>query len=205
MLFIYNITGYYLIVPLVLAISKFLLATFNLITNHNNVFLRLIQLISLAFIVFIILINVKSLIFGDNLYKFAFIFPFSINKITYLDDIYSNEHPEIYYLRNSYINRLYILDYNEISDFLNNLDNDKIYVITFDFIISWLQYDEDSPVINLTKPILITKNSNPVIIAKFIQSRINDCINTYCLDDSIIYSNKNETGVIVKYKEINIF
>jgi hypothetical protein len=136
MLFIYNITGYYLIVPLVLAISKFLLATFNLITNHNNVFLRLIQLISLAFIVFIILINVKSLIFGDNLYKFAFIFPFSINKITYLDDIYSNEHPEIYYLRNSYINRLYILDYNEISDFLNNLDNDKIYVITFDFIIS---------------------------------------------------------------------
>lgn len=57
----------------------------------------------------------------------------------------------------------------------------------------------------LSKPILISKDSNPVIISQFITSKINDCINTYYLDDSLIYTKQNETGVIIKYKEITIF
>lgn len=78
-------------------------------------------------------LKINSLIFGNNLYKFAFIIPFSINKITYLNDIYSNEdnHHEIYYIRNSYINRLYFNDSGEISDFLNQLDNNKIYLLIY--------------------------------------------------------------------------
>jgi hypothetical protein len=205
-LYIYNITGYYLIVPLVLAISNFILATFNLINNPNNMILRLIQLISLAFIVFIILINVKSLIFGDNLYKFAFIFPFSINKITYLDDIYSNEQPEIYYFRNSYINRFYLMDKNEVADFLFNLNNSKIYLITFEFVISWLQYDEDSPVISLSKPILITKDSNPSLISDFILDKIRLACDNYYLDEEIMdmMTKPEGPGVIVKYSEFRL-
>ena len=107
MLFIYNVTGIYLIIPLLLAIANLILATFNLIVDPKNINSRLI---SLAYIAFIIIVNLKILIFGDNLYKLTFTIPLSINKITYLDDIYSYEQPQIYYIRNSYINRIYLMD-----------------------------------------------------------------------------------------------
>ena len=204
MLFIYNITGVYLIIPLVLAILNFIFATFNLIVDPNNINSRLIQLISLAFIAFVIIINLKILIFGDTLYKLAFIFPFSINKITYLDDIYSTDNKYIYYFRN--INRFYLMDKNEVADFLLNLDNSKIYLITFEFVISWLQYEEDSPVLNLSKPILITKDSNPSLISKFILSKIRLACDNYYLDEEIMVmmNNSDGPGVIVKYSEFRI-
>lgn len=86
---------------------------------------RLIQLISLAFIVFVILINLKILIFGDNLYKFSFIIPLSINKITYLEDILEEDQNNIFFLGNINITRFYFADSNEICDFLMNLDSNK--------------------------------------------------------------------------------
>ena len=206
MLFIYNITGVYLIIPLVLAILNFIFATFNLIVDPNNINSRLIQLISLAFIAFVIIINLKILILGDTLYKLAFIFPFSINKITYLDDIYSNEDSNIYYFRNSYINRFYLMDKNEVADFLLNLDNSKIYLITFEFVISWLQYEEDSPILILSKPILTTKDSNPSLISDFILSKIRLACDNYYLDEEIMVmmNNSDGPGVIVKYSEFRI-
>jgi len=203
-----------------LAISNFILATFNLITNHNNVFFRLIQLISLAFIVFIILIIVKSLILRDNLYKFAFIIPLStntkfkteintrsmsmsINRITYLEDLIEYD---VCIFNDCHFRILEFSDILEIKHFLNELMEDQIYVVTFEFVYSFSTYNEEGPTINLSKPILITKNSNCRIISKFIQDRINDCINTYNLNESLIYSNnKDGSGVIVKYREVNLF
>jgi len=49
---------------------------------------------------------------------------------------------------------------------------DKTYVITFEFILSLLLFEEDSPVLILSKPILITKNSNPRIISNFIKNQV---------------------------------
>lgn len=203
-LFIYNITGIYIIIPFILAILNFIVATINLIGDHKNISYRLIQLISLIIIIFIIILNIKLLIFGSNLYKLAFIIPFSINKITFFDDIYSNNKNEIYYIRNSYINRIYFHDHQEISDLLYNLEDNKIYVITFDFIISWLQYEEDSPVINLCKPILITKHSNPRLISDFIQSKIRIACDNYYLNDDIMDKliEADGPGVIAKYSEL---
>jgi hypothetical protein len=90
----------------------------------------------------------------------------SIKNITYLDQILENR---LFIFNNLSIEWLHFSDYIEIKSFLDSLEIDKTYVITFDFIISWLSYDEDSPVINLSKPILITKNSNPRLIADFIK------------------------------------
>jgi len=68
-------------------------------------------------------------------------------------------------------------------------------------------YDEDGPSINLGKPILITKNSNPKIISNYLNARINMMIDTFYLDDSILISNgKNNpdgTAVIANYSKIN--
>jgi|SRR5712691_1157948 len=132
-LFIYNITGIYLIIPLILAIANFILATLQLIRDNNNIS-RLIQLISLVFIIFIIILNINMLY--DSLYKFAFIIPFSVNKITFLDDIIEDDQLSICFLRNVYISRFYFNDSNEIDDFLYNLKYGKSYLITFEFILS---------------------------------------------------------------------
>lgn len=128
----------------------------------------------------------------------------SINRITYFHDLI--EHG-IFIFNNPYISIFNFSDSLDVKHFLEELNEDQIYVVTFEFVYSFSTYDEEGPTINLSKPILVTKNSNPVTISNFIRSRINDCINIYCFDDTLIYSDKstNDTGVIVKYKKINIF
>lgn len=59
---IYNTTGLYYIFPFVISIINFLIATFNLIGNPQNLFLRVVQLISLFIILFIIFLNLKLLL-----------------------------------------------------------------------------------------------------------------------------------------------
>ena len=75
------------------------------------------------------------------------------------------------------------------------------------FKSSNLTYDEDSPVITLSKPILITRNSNPRTISKFIKERIDLMIDSYFLDDEILQNlgSDDGPGVLLKYREINLF
>jgi len=131
----------------------------------------------------------------------------TITNITYLDQFYPHN---LAIFNNPSINRLYFNDYIEITQFLRSLEPDKIYVLTFDFVVSWLMFEEDSPVLNLSKPILVTKNSNPRLISNFIKDRIRLACDTYYLDDTILEmiecsDNSDKPGVIIKYNEINIF
>jgi hypothetical protein len=70
-------------------------------------------------------------------------------------------------------------------------------------------YEEDCPIISLSKPILITKNSNSRVISKFIIERVKLACDIHYLDDSILEcgSDKNHDGpgVIVNYSKINLF
>lgn len=61
-LFIYNVSGIYLVIPFILAIINYIYSSINLLTNNQNFILRLIQLISLGFIIIILLLNIKLLI-----------------------------------------------------------------------------------------------------------------------------------------------
>jgi len=96
----------------------------------------------------------------------------SITKITYLDVLLPNR---LFLMSNPSITRFYFHDYLEVKQFPDNLEVDKTYVITFDFVMSWFTYEEDSPVISLSKPILITKNSNPRLISNFIKNQVRSC------------------------------
>jgi len=128
----------------------------------------------------------------------------SITNITYLQNIIPND---IIIINNPCVNRLYFIDFLEIKKFLLTLENDKVYVITFDFILTWLLYEENSPVINLSKPILITKNSNPRLLSNFIVDRIKVSCENYFLDEDIMEMliKPDGPGVLAKYKVINLF
>lgn len=64
------IIGFNNLIPLILAICNFILSSLNLIINRNNLILRLIQLISLAYIIYFILYYIINL--RDNLTKLSF-------------------------------------------------------------------------------------------------------------------------------------
>lgn len=132
----------------------------------------------------------------------------SITKITYLENILENN---LFIFNNSFKSRLYFNDWFEIKQFLNGLEHDKVYVLTFDLVVSWFAYEEDSPSLNLSKPILVTRNSNPRLIANFIKNRIRLACDDYYLDQTVLemiegsdnYSDK--PGVIITYDKINLF
>lgn len=130
----------------------------------------------------------------------------TIKNITFFNQFFPDG---IFTISDPYIDILYFSDSVEIANFLfDNLDKDKVYVLTLEFVYSWDRYSEDLPVISLSKPILATRESNPKVIADFIQSRISLCYSTYYLEDRIINSPEGKCeapGVIVKYKEIRLF
>lgn len=173
--------------------------------------------------VIVILISLKTLIFGDTIYKLAFIIPLSINKfkskrtnyfnrnmsysinrITYLDQIIANRF-FVFLDFESYF--LYFTDFIEVKKFLDKLEIDKIYVLTFELHMSEFT-DDDIPVITLSKPILVTKNSSPILISKFLLNQISLADDNLELKYELILQmrlNKGAPYVLVKYNQINLF
>jgi hypothetical protein len=103
---------------------------------------------------------------------------------------------------------LYFTDIIEIKHFLDTLEIDKVYVATFEFHLSDLSDNEDPPVITLSKPILLTKNSNPTLISKFILNQIRLADDKFSLDYDLILELRLNNGapyILRKYNEINIF
>jgi hypothetical protein len=125
----------------------------------------------------------------------------SINRITFLDQFYPTG---IFHINNPEFTNFYYSDWIEVIKFLNKLEEDTIYVVSFEFIFSWDTFNEDSPTLILSKPILVTKNSNSKIISKFLQDRIHlTCENFYLNND--LMEVLEGPGVLVKYKPINLF
>jgi len=92
-------------------------------------------------------------------------------------------------------------DFKDVQDFLDNLDHDKAYVLTFDLITDKSGYELGNPSIILGSPILISKNSNPWLISNYLSERIKLATWSYGLE----YDMKDGPGVIVKYREINLY
>lgn len=128
----------------------------------------------------------------------------SINRITYFHDFVNHD---ICIFNNYNFTILYFYDNFDFKIFLSELKEDQMYVVSFEFMYSLSTYDEEGPTINLSKPIILTKNSNPQLISKFINERIDNCIKSFYLDDSLFF-NKNKDdgpGIIVKFNQINLF
>lgn len=130
----------------------------------------------------------------------------SITNITYLRDIISNK----FFLFSNYESAfLYFTDILEIKQFLEELEEGKAYVATFELVVSDLIDTERPPVLTLSEPILITKNSNSTIISKFIRNQLIRADNNYGLDYDLLMEMKGERlnppYIFVKYNSINLF
>jgi hypothetical protein len=125
----------------------------------------------------------------------------SITSITFLDQFYPNE---MFCFTNYEETSFPFCDTLDLTIFLESLEIDNVYVVTFEFIYSTLMYSEDTPTINLCKPILITKNSSPKVISKFLNDRIRLACNVHYLED-IVLDNTDRPSVLVHYAKINLF
>src|SRR3981189_3606943 len=96
----------------------------------------------------------------------------SINRISFLHDFIEYD---ICIFNNVKVNIFNFADFLDVKNLLSELEEGKNYVVTFEFVYSFLTYNDEGPNIILTKPILINKNSNSQLISKFIQEKINEC------------------------------
>jgi len=104
-----------------------------------------VQVLSIFLLLYILFLNINLLY--DNIYKLAFIIPLSVSKITFLDEAYANVHKGIIYfiLKVLFFTWFHFFDLTEISDFLENLDNDKAYIVSFELIFDWLAHESRDP------------------------------------------------------------
>lgn len=109
-----------------------------------------------------------------------------------------NDLTDIIYIRNSEFTWFHFNDFKEISDFLGLLYHDKCYIITFDLILNPELYIMGEPSLNLGSPILITKDSNPWLLSKYIVERIRICCESYAEE---MFSQEISTGprVLVRW------
>lgn len=123
---------------------------------------------------------------------------FTVNTITFLDQIIDNK----------LLNQHYIFKYFDnlsIWLFLNSLDENKIYCIYPELINLEYKY-ELNPVLKLSNPFLVCKDSNEVIIYKFIINQIDKSINLYNISDPISWvDNHDKLNIIFRFHEVPPF
>lgn len=128
----------------------------------------------------------------------------SRNNITFLEDVTLN-YNSIFNIPNPSTTRFYFCDTFEVTQFLDFLEKDKTYVLSLELINSWLTYEEDTPVFVLSKPIVVTKDSDAEILSKYLQSRIKLACDSFFLEENMMEDAVDNPAVLVRFKEINLF
>jgi hypothetical protein len=136
--------------------------------------------------------------YNQNPIIIASILPLSISKISYLDDINTDLTVD-----NSDLNieKLYLINSEEISKFLNKLNIGINYGATIEFIPEIGIDKIDMPHMLLAIPFAINRFSSQTTLSKFINERLNLMVYFYKIDDKIIGSSK-EYVVIINYFKI---
>lgn len=197
---IYIKFGLFVLIQILIWTLVFILSNFLIGINPSKEY-YIIRIMAIIVIIFILYYNSKQINILTSL-----ILPFSITKINYLDEVIPNN---MFISNNNNNNQsiFYFSDVEEIIKWLNTLDENQCYVVTFDFILSILTYNEDSPVINLTKPILVSRDSNPRLISDFLKQRISLACDSYYLPDEILVMLNKYDGpaTMVQSTKLNLF
>jgi hypothetical protein len=126
--------------------------------------------------------------------------PFYPDKIHYVHDFqvkslnYYEEKSSIFVL-----NKLI----TDITNFLENLNDADNFWLSLSFYPDIAGYANDEGIkLYISDPILINRDSCPLLLSKFIMNRLNIMIDFYYLDDSII--NNDNPVIIAKYTEIEL-
>jgi hypothetical protein len=110
-----------------------------------------------------------------------------INEIDYRIDIIKNGKFKHY--------RFFCIDEYHIKNFLNNLDDNKVYSL-----IPFISINQriDQPYMVLSQTILVTKQSNHLLIYNYLHNKIDDFVNLFNIDSLNAYY------TIFKYKSVEI-
>jgi hypothetical protein len=156
------------------------------------------NIIRLVSIILILYLSYKNL--DQNIYSISLLIPFSQNKISFVHEFEINSL-SIYKVRHTV---LYINDLTwDLTEFINHLNEDDSYWISLSFYPTITGYNiDDGMQLFISDPILINKESNPLLLTQFIMDRLHKMIDFYYLDDSII--NNNDAIIIIKFTEIDL-
>lgn len=116
----------------------------------------------------------------------------SIKEITYLKDLDKRIKLNLYGRFNYW--RIYEINNSKIWQFLNELEDNKVYTL-----IPYISANDktNEPFIVLSQQILITSNSNSLLI--------NECINNKIIETKNLYNITQLEGVLIfKYKQVKI-
>nr|YP_009487210.1 hypothetical protein [Russula abietina]AWB36112.1 hypothetical protein [Russula abietina] len=92
----------------------------------------------------------------------------------------------------------------EFADFIMTLDERRFYFVSFEFYPSIYGYNHKSGItMKIMKSIIVNKDSNPYLIANYLEDQLLEMIDLYYLDDSII-QNDSDSCIIIKYHEIKL-
>lgn len=193
LLLIYIQFGLFTLIQILILLIVFFLSNLLLIINPISRELHIIRIMALTSLILILYYN-----YNQNPIIIASILPLSISKISYLDDINTDLTVD-----NSDLNieKLYLINSEEISKFLNKLNIGINYGATIEFIPEIGIDKIDMPHMLLAIPFAINRFSSQTTLSKFINERLNLMVYFYKIDDKIIGSSK-EYVVIINYFKI---
>lgn len=117
----------------------------------------------------------------------------STNDISFLIDF--DKTIEINKSGKSYYYASYTINLDGVTNFINNLEVDKIYLINALISVNKII---DSPYINLSRQFLITNKSNPYLIHDFLNKKLDQSCEEFGTDNI----NDNSYYLIFKYKKV---
>lgn len=124
----------------------------------------------------------------------------SITTITYLDlflpdRIITFSEPSTTLLFNNNV--------KTIIDWLESLTRNKCYAVIIHIPLDFMVDNEDEyPQIHLSKPFVVTKNSNPFLLHGYFDEKTSEIGS---LLDVVRLENEGEVPLVINYKEINLF
>lgn len=187
--------GLFNFIQLVLLLMIFFISNTLIGIKPYNLNLQIIRLISIIVILIVIYNNSNEIIYSSHLLP-----PYSWLKIDYVNDFlvkslnYYHKKFNIFYLKNLT---------KDITIFLDNLNENDNYWLSLSFYPNIEAYKNDEGIkMYICDPILINRDSSPILLSKFIMNRLNLMIDLYYLDDSIFDS--NDSVIITEYTEIEL-
>lgn len=184
------VTFYY---PIFLLILIFFISHLLLGINPFALKLHIIRILSVLIILYYLNIDHSN-------YLICLLPPFCLDKIHYVHD-FQIKSINFFEQKGSilYLNTLT----RDLTIFLDNLSDNDNYWMSLSFYPDISGYaNEEGIKLVISDPILINKDSDSLLLTKFIMNRLNLVIDSYYLDDSI-FNSKNSV-VIIKYTEIEL-
>nr|WEH01508.1 hypothetical protein [Russula griseocarnosa] len=197
-IFLYIHYGLFITIEILVWITVFIVSNTLLGINPHSKELKIIRIMSIIALIFIIYFN-----FNSDHYKFT-VLALSIDKISYLHEF---NKPISGGGRSSFIKWVYLNKNDDIPTFIKNLDDDKNYIVSIEFVPGRSNYCADAPELILSRPFLINKFSSPTLITKFIFERL-DLMDIYFqLDEDFMFNFENltdESFILMKFSEVDI-